>query len=71
MLLWLLRGVYVMLLLGVAAFMASVFISEDTDTASLNAIPQDRSTPPPAAVGNVVPAPADFTLEARPLVTRH
>ena len=38
MLLWLLRGVYVMLLLGVAAFMASVFIAEDSDTASLNAI---------------------------------
>src|SRR6266540_7290977 len=38
MLLWLIRGAYVLLLLGVAAFTASVFISEETDTGRLNAI---------------------------------
>lgn len=40
-------------------------------TASLNAVPQDRAAPVPAAMGNVVPALADFSLEARPLITRH
>ena len=38
MLLWLLRGAYVLLLFGVAAFTASVFVSEDNDTSTANAI---------------------------------
>ena len=38
MLLWLLRGAYVLLLLGVAAFTAHVFISEENETSTLNAI---------------------------------
>ena len=38
MLLWLLRGAYVLLLLGVAAFCATVFISDESDTGTLNAI---------------------------------
>ncbi len=38
MLLWLLRGAYVLLILGVAAFTANVFISEENETSTLNAI---------------------------------
>ena len=38
MLLWLLRGAYVLLILGVAAFTANVFISEESETSTLNAI---------------------------------
>jgi uncharacterized protein YacL len=37
MLLWLLRGAYVLLLLGLAAFTANVFISDENDTSALNA----------------------------------
>lgn len=38
MLLWLLRGAYILLLLGVAAFTAGVFISENSEVSTLNAI---------------------------------
>ncbi len=38
MLLWLLRGAYVLLILGFAAFTANVFISEESETSTLNAI---------------------------------
>src|SRR2546430_16652254 len=39
MLLWLLRGAYVMLLLGVAAYTANIFITiNDPETSTLNAI---------------------------------
>ena len=38
MLLWLLRGAYVLLILGIAAFTANVFISEESETSTLNAI---------------------------------
>src|SRR5258708_4070609 len=38
MLLWLLRGVYILLLLGMAAFTANIFISEETETSTANAI---------------------------------
>ena len=38
MLLWLLRSAYVLLLLGIAAFTANVFISEENETSTLNAI---------------------------------
>jgi uncharacterized protein YacL len=37
MLLWLLRGAYILLLLGIAAYTANVFISTDSDVAKLNA----------------------------------
>jgi uncharacterized protein YacL len=38
MLLWLLRGAYILLLLGVAAFTANVFVSENSETSTPNAI---------------------------------
>jgi len=38
MLLWLLRGAYILLLLGVAAYAANVFISENNETSTINAI---------------------------------